>query len=403
MDDQLFDQIDKNQDGLLSLEEIQEALSNPDIPEQTIKALFETFDANEDGFISREEAMKKLVQVPAGKEKLVEEFKVLDLNGDGVLTFDEFYEGMKDQMTAEEIESIYRQLDKDNDESITLDEFIMSQIFMCHNNIKTSQENIDRSRACLTEVMRNLTQSDKMETCVNMLQEARKQHLVLTWPSKKRAHKRSPLTEYKNLINSIFEEFSKGSQVLDRLGGVQALAKLGKYVDVADFSKLVAGVGAESDLAVGKEHFLQITFKLLAKEVKSKSQSRLTSLSKPKNKTGELTVEDYLNQVAEENKQRQEGSFSSNAMKVKKKSSLNRNNSIVTSCPIQYEFKRLDVNGDGVLSYDELFEGLKHRMEQDDLAELFDYMDANGDGMVTMEEFCEAKSKIDQNKPKLIF
>uniref|UniRef100_A0A7S4KW62 EF-hand domain-containing protein n=1 Tax=Guillardia theta TaxID=55529 RepID=A0A7S4KW62_GUITH len=299
----------------------------------------------------------------------------------------------------------------------------MSQIFMCHNNIKTSQENIDRSRACLTEVMRNLTQSDKMETCVNMLQEARKQHLVLTWPSKKRAHKRSPLTEYKNLINSIFEEFSKGSQVLDRLGGVQALAKLGKYVDVADFSKLVAGVGAESDLAVGKEHFLQITFKLLAKEVKSKSQSRLTSLSKPKNKTGELTVEDYLNQVAEEKQaearvkllekfQKQgssksfmsrRGSFSSNAMKVKKKSSLNRNNSIVTSCPIQYEFKRLDVNGDGVLSYDELFEGLKHRMEQDDLAELFDYMDANGDGMVTMEEFCEAKSKIDQNKPKLIF
>ena len=81
MDDQLFDQIDKNQDGLLSLEEIQEALSNPDIPEQTIKALFETFDANEDGFISREEAMKRLVQVPAGKEKLVEEFKILDLNG----------------------------------------------------------------------------------------------------------------------------------------------------------------------------------------------------------------------------------------------------------------------------------------------------------------------------------
>eukprot|EP00960_Hanusia_phi_P026647 746367-Hanusia_phi.AAC.3 len=307
MDNVTFEQIDTNNDGLLSFEEIQQALSNPNLPEKTIRALFEAFDVNEDGFISREEAMQKIVQVPAGKEKLVEEFKALDVNGDGVLTFDEFYEGMKEQMSCEEIENIYRQLDKDNDEAITLDEFIMSQILLCHSSIRSSQANIDRSTACLTEVIQNLCVSENMDACSKMLQEARKRQLILTWPSKKRQYKRTPFAEYKNMVSHVFQEASQGGLVLDQSGVTSALAKLGKYVDAAQVSKLAGQVGTEEN-AVDQQHFLAINLKLLAKEVKSKTQSRLSALSKPRTKVGELTVEDYLQQEAETKAKQQDQS-----------------------------------------------------------------------------------------------
>ncbi|EKX39881.1 hypothetical protein GUITHDRAFT_154321 [Guillardia theta CCMP2712] len=59
-----------------------------------------------------------------------------------------------------------------------------------------------------------------------------------------------------------------------------------------------------------------------------------------------------------------------------------------------YEFRRLDLNGDGELSADELFEGLRFRMSQDEVSRLFDCMDANGDGRISMEEFIDARKKM---------
>lgn len=85
MNVELFDQIDTNGDGFLSVKEIQHAMSNADVHNDTIRVLFETFDENEDGLISREEAMKKIVQLPAGKEKLIEHFNAIDVNGTPVV------------------------------------------------------------------------------------------------------------------------------------------------------------------------------------------------------------------------------------------------------------------------------------------------------------------------------
>ncbi|EKX37446.1 hypothetical protein GUITHDRAFT_116409 [Guillardia theta CCMP2712] len=442
MNVELFDQIDTNGDGFLSVKEIQQALTSPEVND-TIRVLFETFDENEDGLISRDEAMKKLVQIPAGKEKLIEHFNAIDVNGDGVLTYEEFYEGMKDQMPPDEIERVYHQLDKDNDECITLDEFIMSQIMMCHSNLKSSQVNIDRSTACLTEVMQNLRRGDKMGACMKMLQDARKRQLMTTWPSKKALYKKTPLSEYKTKVQEIYEFYSNGQDFLDKAGVIEALGKFGKHVDDTQLSKLLAQVGSEGDAGIDREHFVLITYKLLAKSVKSKAEQRLAALSKPKNKTGELTVEDHLEEMEAQAKQSEaqdkpkksdskgagklvRRASISGVEKVAKKTSaepkiqrtsssaglakkappnLQRSHSVpqIVTCPIRFEFDRLDCNGDGTLSHDELFEGLKHRMEQDELAELFDFMDSNGDGMITFEEFYEAKKKIAEKKPHLAF
>eukprot|EP00960_Hanusia_phi_P029481 747971-Hanusia_phi.AAC.1 len=206
-------------------------------------------------------------------------------------------------MSQEEIESVYRQLDKDNDESISLEEFIMSQIFLCHHNLKSSQMNIDRSTACLTEVMENLSRGDNLGTCEKMLRDARKRQLMASWPNKKNAYKKTSLNEYKAKVDDIFLVVSKGQKQLDKAGVIEALGKFGKYVDSTQVNKLFAQVGIENELTISSEQFLQITFKLLAKEVKSKTEQRLSALSRPKNKSGELTVEDHLQELEAQGKQ----------------------------------------------------------------------------------------------------
>ena len=305
-------------------------------------------------------------------------------------------------MPPDEIERVYHQLDKDNDECITLDEFIMSQIMMCHSNLKSSQVNIDRSTACLTEVMQNLRRGDKMGACMKMLQDARKRQLMTTWPSKKALYKKTPLSEYKTKVQEIYEFYSNGQDFLDKAGVIEALGKFGKYVDDTQLSKLLAQVGSEGDAGIDRERFVLITYKLLAKSAKSKAEQRLAALSKPKNKTGELTVEDHLEEMEAQAKQSEaqdkpkksdskgagklvrrasisggekavskEGGIqrtssssglakktsaeqkiqrtSSSAGLAKKVShNFHRSHSVpqIAACPIRFEFDRLDSNGD---------------------------------------------------------
>jgi hypothetical protein len=51
------------------------------------------------------------------------------------------------------------------------------------------------------------------------------------------------------------------------------------------------------------------------------------------------------------------------------------------------EFNRLDRYGDGTLSSDELFEGLRLKYEQDELSETFDKLDTNGDKNISLDEY----------------
>mmetsp|Transcript_43479 Transcript_43479/g.84956 ORF Transcript_43479/g.84956 Transcript_43479/m.84956 type:complete len:419 (+) Transcript_43479:57-1313(+) len=59
---------------------------------------------------------------------------------------------------------------------------------------------------------------------------------------------------------------------------------------------------------------------------------------------------------------------------------------------ILFEFQRIDTNGDGVLTPDELFEGLMGRMEQDEMQDLFGRLDTDGDGKISLEEFAKGWS-----------
>ena len=77
----LFDHILAIEDDFLSVNDIQQALLECNIPKETIEILIQVFDESDDGLISREEAMEKIVQTPAGKQRLVEEFNAIDVDG----------------------------------------------------------------------------------------------------------------------------------------------------------------------------------------------------------------------------------------------------------------------------------------------------------------------------------
>ena len=63
----------------------------------------------------------------------------------------------------------------------------------------------------------------------------------------------------------------------------------------------------------------------------------------------------------------------------------------------------LDVNKDGHLSEDELFDGLLRRgWNQDELQNLFGTLDLNGDGKITKSEYLDGMSRLLNGKQKVI-
>ena len=51
------------------------------------------------------------------------------------------------------------------------------------------------------------------------------------------------------------------------------------------------------------------------------------------------------------------------------------------------EFKQIDKNNDGVLTVDELFEGLRSRYSQDEIKDMKQTMDTDQDGVIRLDEY----------------
>mmetsp|Transcript_2430 Transcript_2430/g.6177 ORF Transcript_2430/g.6177 Transcript_2430/m.6177 type:complete len:105 (-) Transcript_2430:1203-1517(-) len=59
----------------------------------------------------------------------------------------------------------------------------------------------------------------------------------------------------------------------------------------------------------------------------------------------------------------------------------------------------LDVNKDGVLSPDELFNGLCQRdWDQDEIQSLFERLDTNGDGRVSLAEYLDGMESVHESR-----
>ena len=105
----LFDTLDQNKDGKVSLDEFSS------LPEDKnkIEDYFKRLDKNNDGFLTPDEFRDKAT------------FEALDQNKDGKLSLDEFSSLWKDRT---QVENSFKSFDKNNDGFLTREEFRMPLI-----------------------------------------------------------------------------------------------------------------------------------------------------------------------------------------------------------------------------------------------------------------------------------
>ncbi|KAF8820793.1 putative protein phosphatase 2b regulatory subunit [Cardiosporidium cionae] len=127
-----FTELDKNQDGVLSFEEL---FSIPGIAENPLlQRVISIFDANSDGKVSFIEFLAGLAKLASGTDELKKirfAFDVYDINKDGFITNGELFQVMRmmigtnlnDQQLQQLVDRTIIKADKDGDGMISFEEF----------------------------------------------------------------------------------------------------------------------------------------------------------------------------------------------------------------------------------------------------------------------------------------
>lgn len=132
-----FYQIDINQDGTLSPEELKAGLSKMNLyellppdslnSEDSFKVLMEMVDQDKDGKIDFQEFVAASIDHRAlmNEENIRAVFDMLDYNGDGQISLEELKDNFKSggDKNNEILQQIIKEVDKNNDNHISFEEF----------------------------------------------------------------------------------------------------------------------------------------------------------------------------------------------------------------------------------------------------------------------------------------
>ncbi|KAM3276703.1 hypothetical protein ACQJBY_044851 [Aegilops geniculata] len=127
---QMFQMIDKDKDGTLTLEELKEGLriNGHAVPETEIQMLLEAGDIDGNGTLDTDEFVTVLLHIKkmSNEEYLPEAFKYFDKDGNGYIEMEELMEALgDDELGPDEqvIKYIIRDVDTDEDGRISYQEF----------------------------------------------------------------------------------------------------------------------------------------------------------------------------------------------------------------------------------------------------------------------------------------
>ena len=125
----LFKNIDKNNDGVISFDELQKSFStlNLEIKQEDLIQIFRDIDIDQNGLISYTEFISALINFEKiNEEKLSECFRKFDSDKNEKINFMEFCEIIKPQNEKEkqELRDLFNQFDINKDGEIDINEFI---------------------------------------------------------------------------------------------------------------------------------------------------------------------------------------------------------------------------------------------------------------------------------------
>ncbi len=123
----IFQTIDVDNDGKLSLEEMKKAIALADgMKMENIDELFKSIDTDNSGNIEYTEFISASIEknIYLNEEKLRDAFKLFDADQSGKISRDEIIKVLKMDKQSKEIDAIMAKHDKNKDGEIDFDEFL---------------------------------------------------------------------------------------------------------------------------------------------------------------------------------------------------------------------------------------------------------------------------------------
>eukprot|EP00461_Guttulinopsis_vulgaris_P001021 UN01021 len=132
--------IDKNGDGILTVDEFRQALvetENRQVNVQTLQKIVELADLDGDGSISWKELLLATTarRLAMKEDRLWQSFRSMDLNGDGRLSKDELVQALG--LPESEVEDMIKEVDVDGNGHVDYEEFL--SIFASYVENKETQ------------------------------------------------------------------------------------------------------------------------------------------------------------------------------------------------------------------------------------------------------------------------
>jgi len=411
---QAFKKIDKDGDGNISKKE----LASCGLNDQQVEAIFALGDTNGDGEIDLQEFIScmcpsasavvfKVSKLFNSKEKAAEAFKKIDINGDGKISKDEMrsatlYNGTK--LNPIEVDSIFSLGDANGDGEIDLEEFLAVMVPSAGFSSSFS------SSSNTTFVKKTTTSSFSSSSSSSFQQMSSTQSYSATTSYSTSSTSTVSVSFSSALdVKKAFRKFdSNGDGHLDRNELKQLLISSGKNVSDQEVAALFAKGDIDGDGMIDIQEFVKLMFPA-ATATLQKVQQSFKSLNDVKaafrrfdtDGDGHISRNELRQVMSSFSDSEVDAVFSlgdkdqSGAIDYQEFIAMMMPNStsILQNVASQFRsiqavkdgFKRIDTNGDGAISRQELKQGM-HLSDQE-LDVIFALGDIDQDGEISMAEF----------------
>merc|ERR1719483_1664144 len=426
---QAFKKLDKDGDGVISKKE----MASCGLNEQQVEAIFSLGDSNNDGEIDLQEFIScmcpsasavvfKVSKLFNSKEKAAEAFKKIDINGDGLISKDEMRSASLSngaKLNAVEVDSIFSLGDANGDGEIDMEEFLA--VMVPSAGFSSSFSSSSNTQLVKKSTTSSSSSSSFQQSSSSVQQSSSSSSSFKQSSSSSVSQSYSATTSYSTSsavsvsfssaldVKKAFRQFdSNGDGHLDKNEMKQLLISSGKNVSDQEVATLFAQGDVDGDGMIDIQEFVKLMFPA-ATATLTKVQQSFRSLNDVKSAfrkfdsdgDGHISRSELRQVMSSFSEPEVDSIFALGdkdqsggidyqefiAMMIPNSSTvLKRVSSQFNSISAVKEgFKRIDNNGDGAISRQELKQVM--HLSDEELDVVFALGDIDQDGEISMAEF----------------